>query len=246
MKIETIEDIEGGLAPLRAVLESAIDPEAQARRLAQALEPYGPDGPWKYAPDSERARVTREVEDAAKTLAGESIYSIEQGAKLAEAWLAGAAAEAEEPLSPVEVWQRERRQVGALPPADVISLSTLAELQIARFDRNLSDAMPSRVLAAYSAALARPHSQESANLIRWVEFRHRGAWAGPGVEGDVTEAMAASALQQAITAARQARIPEDVKNARASIQRAFDVAARARRQNIRVQVPSKIQSSRSA
>lgn len=239
MKIETAGDIARALTPLVEQMEVASHPDTLSDRLAKALEPFGTNGPWKYAPTSERDKVTRDVTDTHHTAAGEAVFVVEQEAMEADRWLKGLEAETQEPVSPVTAWQRARSQVGVLPPLEVQNLSILQELQIARYDRTLADARPSVVSAAYAAALKRPFEQDACNLIRWVEERHGTGWSGRGVEGDTTEALAAQALNTAIRDARLARIPADVQAARAVIAGALASADRVKAtRRVRAQRPA--------
>jgi hypothetical protein len=238
MKIDIASDIDRHLAPLQSVLETAINPEIQAQRVAKALEPFGPTGPWKYAPETERERARKAELADIDTLIGEATFAAEHSAHAADQWLTAVEAETMEPVDPVTAWQRERRQGGTLPPVEVQQLSILAELQLARFDREYGEALPSVVTAAYQQALMRPYAQASANLIRWVETRHHGEWSGRAIKGNTDEAVAAQKLKTVIGAARQARIPEDVKAARAAITSTYALVETAKRRGARSQRPA--------
>jgi len=239
VKLDGPGDIGRTLAPLSATLTEAAHPEMRARKVAEALAPFGPDGPWKYAPEQEREKVRRQVEAAEDERAGEALFTIEHEADRCAAALAAWEAAVMVPLDPATAWQRARGTIGILPPSDVLQITTAAELQYARFDRSLRDAAPSRVTAAYQAALKTPLEFESSNLIRWVELQHTAGWTGRPIDGDVTESQSAQDLHQTIQAARRSRIPPHYVEARAAIEQAEALVARVRAWGVRPQRPPK-------
>jgi len=224
MKIELVSDIAAGLTPLIELMEVTTHPDTLQDRLTKALAPFGPDGPWKYAPDEERHKVTSAETEAYRQEAGEAVFAVEHSATEGSQWLEGIEAEQQEPLSPVAAWQRERRTSATLPPLEVIGLDGNAEQKLARFDRRLGRAMPSVVLAEYTKALRRPLEQDNVTMIRWVEELHGAGWSGRDIEGNVDEAMAVQALKTEIQQARLARITQDVRDARALITKALAAA----------------------
>jgi hypothetical protein len=214
------------------------DENARAAELEEALKPFGPDGPWKYAPADERTRVARAVQAGQDQLAGEALFELEHAGRKLEVELDAIVAARQEPPNPEEAAQAVVKMKG-LSLQDISMLSVLDELRRQRFEREFGPAMPDAVVRRYQKALEDPFAQENASLIRWVETQHGTKWTGVDPAGDLDQAMAAQKLQTTIKAARQARVPEDVTQALAAVKRAYSRAEAAKRGGVRSQRPGR-------
>lgn len=221
---EIIEAIEAGAATLSA----AVDPEQRAAERAAALQPFGPDGPWRYAPAAEREKAEQAIVDEQMTRAGRALFTLDVALHDAEQQVDAAIAEAQEapgPLLALERWSGTRGQTRA----EQLGVLQLAELQRARFDREYAAAPPSAVLHDYRRALADPYTPEHSTLIAFVEARIRSGWSWPtGTPKIEGEQEAVRNLSRLVRTTRDARIPDDALKAREAIKAARQLAERAK------------------
>jgi hypothetical protein len=243
--VETPSDVARAIAEPRQRFQDAVNPERAAASRAAALANFEPGGPWAYAPQSEKVKKAREWDEQHEQTIGEHMFEMEQAARACEVIIEGWEAEGRKPPDPFTAWQRDKGQYGVLPPIEVQNLSILRELQLARFRDEFGDALPSAVLAAYTDALTRPLEQASVNFVAWVEARHSKHWTGvePEARNAVAEGMQKLALNKAIKAAREARIPADVKEARKLITEIYAECDRAKTAKIRPRRPVLVKAS---
>jgi hypothetical protein len=217
-------------------LTGSIDDDKRQGEIDQALAPFGPEGPWKYAPVEERERVRRQIEAEYAQRAGEALFAVEHTARHQEREVESLEAVAMEAPDAEAAWTLRAKTTG-VSTTESLQLQILDELRLARLGRELTNAKPSLVRAAYQAALTDATWQPNSTLIRFVEQRHRGEWRGVAVDGEATEAMAVHGLMQDIAAARQSRIPPALKERRARIQQAYQLANIAKARRVRSSRP---------
>lgn len=202
-----IDEMQATIPQRLQALQEATNPERLAQERAEALAPFGEDGPWKYAPDAEKVAAARKVDDAAAQRAGENLFRLEHETEGFKRQLGPLLIRAQEPPTVEAAYLKRSGDVG-ISTAQLTSLETLDELRRLRFVGELSGLLPSKLLAVYDAALADPYEQEAASKIRWIEGRHGAGWSGVNVDGNADEGKAKQTLRKRIAETRQARIPE--------------------------------------
>jgi hypothetical protein len=194
-------------------LEEAVDPERRQQEFDQRLEHFSSLTPslQKLAKDDiDQAR--REIEAEQKRRAGEAQYALGRFVLDVEPTVNEAFTHVQRPMSAVDAWRLEHKGEAYSPDAKVVAelqVDVLDELRMARLDRELSTAPPSRVLALYNAAL---EGGDTA-LVRYVEGRHGAGWSGVA-SGVPAEGTAVQHLHRKIQATRDARVPEEVRTIR--------------------------------
>lgn len=202
-----------------SALDTAVDPDLRNAEAAEKMRPFtAPDGPWRYAPQSERQKVLDTIAAEQQRRAGHALFQTEAAIRALEPQIADAIRQTQLPPSPEAAWTQRAGRMG-LTAAELLQLGTLDELRRARFDRELARAQPATVLEAYERALADATDQEHASLIRVVEARFAAGWTGLKPDGDRQLAHAVR-LGARINEAREARIPEAAQAARAALDRA--------------------------
>jgi hypothetical protein len=221
---DAYEQITNGLLPVLDHLEARLHGgHAEAAITADLVTKWGPEAQWRRADDPERQDDRRAAEARYTQAAGEDVYKVDHLAYRHQHTIAGLE-QAMDPPDAVAVWtQRTTTAPGA---NEQLLLTIQDELRQARFERELATAAPSQCLDRYARALTDPTEQANASLIRYVEGRHRQGWRG-AASGDLDEAMAAQDLQNAILAARAARVPATAIAARALVARAEAAVATA-------------------
>lgn len=200
-------------------LRTAMDPRARADEFATAMQPFGPDGPWRYAPMSERRAAEERIQTDQGRRAGVALYRLErfvnEHATSVQVDIEGHRLT---PPDPATAWERTSGS-RALSAEATFTRDLLDEARRARFDRELHDAPPSVILRQYTLAAVDPHDQHNASLISYVERQHGHAWNGPAVDNP-DERAAVLRLRQAIETARDARVPPDLRASADALQAA--------------------------
>jgi hypothetical protein len=239
MNNELLEKALGEVQALEQGLAGAIEPATLQAEMDAALKPFGPDGPWKYAPEAEKVKAVRTVEAQQAQRAGESLFRLEHQARAFEVVLASIAATAKEPVGVEEAEARWTNQPG-LSRERLTNLQVLDELRRARFAREVEPLSPRAVLERYEQALRDPFEQEHASLIRLVERSHANGWSGtaPSEATALEHAMGAQALKTRIAQVREERVPQPIKAALELVQRAYALGERARQRKVTAQRPA--------
>lgn len=215
---ESFDEAETFLAPFTAELTRLLDPADQAAELDQELAETRAAlkfDPMALARAEETAR--QRLEERRREQAGEAAYTLQQMQKVAAERLTDLYATAELAPSPGAAYFRRKH---VLPTEEQkVSLDTLHELRVARFDRELATASPSAVLERYQTAIKDPLEPEHASWIAWTEFVHGAGWAGRTLQPH--EGSASMQLTAAIKAAKQARRGPGAEKARETL-RAVD------------------------
>lgn len=216
-----------------ATLATAVDPEQREAERAAALEPFGPEGPWRYAPQSEREKTVEAVNARQMDRAGRALFTLELALQDSTAQVEAAIEAAQEAPGPLEAFTRWSGSRG-MSRDEQFGALTLAELQRARFDREYAAAAPSVVLRDYRAALADPHAPERSTFVAYVDGRMRAGWNWPteAAKSDA-EVKAVGDLQRVIATTREARIPTEAVKAREAIRQARRVVDLAKRHKVR-------------
>lgn len=229
MDLASIVATEAEIATKIETLRAALDPERRAAELAEITAPFGPGGPWAYAPKAERVRVEKQYVAAQDRAASIALFHVERATMDSERPLPSLKSAAMRPPSAETAWLQRTDQPG-LKAELLLQLETLDELRRARITNELRAMKPSAVNSLYLGALCDPTQQEAACLIRVVENMHGQGWTGDAPDGDA-ETQAAVTLRQSIGHARQARIPNEIHALEAVIERAKITAGRARKLN---------------
>jgi hypothetical protein len=225
------------LTDLTTALTTSIDPDVRAGAVTEAVKPYDDEnGAWRFAPREAREKAISKIRDEQDAASGELLYRVEHIARRHEVELEPLEKAAMEPPDPFTAWTRRANVVGMSTEAN-ISLGVLSELRLQRFERELAHTKPSEIRTRYAAAQREPYEQENASLIRYIESRHGAGWNGVDLEGDAREAMQGTALREEIRAVRAARIPDDLRAKRATIQHAYKVADLAKARRVISRVP---------
>jgi hypothetical protein len=244
MEITLPSDVARVLEAPREAFRQATDAARLAADKAAKMAPFQSGGMYAYVPPAEANKAARKIDEEHELRAGECRFELEAIVRQCEEFVAGREAEGRLAPDPVRAWRKARgEELGVTPPSDVIGLGILAEAQIARFERFYDQALPAAIEAAYVNALRTPLDTENANLIRWIESRHAEQWTGRDLKGAIEQAMAVQRLKKAIGEAREARIPKDVKAARAlclEVATLITAAERARPRGLKPLRPAKV------
>lgn len=209
-------------------LEATLDPQKRAEDIATKTRDFEPGQKYAYAPESERLKVVAAIEAEHETASGKALFDCDDAIYQDEPRLMAEIDKAMQPPDALRAWIAGRG-IASHTGTEWLLVDLLDETRRARFDRELADALPSRVLRLYRDAIEQPNDQERATLIRYVERRHLGQWTGRGVKGDNEhEIHAERQLQQAMRDARQQRLPRSAADALAAVDRAKRVGQRAR------------------
>jgi hypothetical protein len=226
------------LTAAEALFLKSMDAADHDNELRDATAPFEAGGALQYAPPEYRQRAEADVKGKQKQRAGEALFQAEHVARRVEVSLEPVIAAAKEPPAPLAALFASGGGVDALKVPNVtlgerMQLDLLDETRRARFDRDYGNAKPSAILAYYSRALTDATNQANASFIRWVEGRHRTTWTGAPIGNDATEAIKATDLAKAIEAARETRIPDDVRELRESVERVYRRADAAKNGGVR-------------
>jgi hypothetical protein len=207
-------------------LETEVHPEGRQAELTEKMKPFAANGPWRYAPDSERAKVRDEIVAEQEQRAGVKLFELGKIIAEIEPTISALVAATEEAPDSLEAFSRWRGTRGH-SSSDQLGVMTLAELQRARFDREYASAKPTAVLHDYRQALADPYSPANSAFIRFVERRNAVGWEWPAGTTD-DDVRAVGDLSKAIAATKAARVPAAARAAQAALASAKATAERAR------------------
>jgi len=230
--IEDLTRHQNALTATEAAFDREHDTAARQAELREKLAPFDPGGPLEYAPPDARRRAEDDIRRKQGQRGGEALFVAEHTARAIEMELEPQLDGFREPPD-AETAHAMRSNIRGISLADKCGLDLLDEHRRARFDRDLAAAKPSVILAAYKKALADATDQVNASLIRWVESRHGQQGTGVAVGNDASEAMLTSGLHAQIQAAREARIPEDVRAVLDSVRRVYRKADAAKDGGVR-------------
>jgi hypothetical protein len=198
------------LADLRNQLVAATDATTLAAEQDETLKPYGADGPWRYAPASDRMQALRDLEAAQGARSGEALFRLEHSARALELRLTPLIEREMEPPGIEDALALWTGRPGVSVDG-LVNLQILGELRQQRLERELAAALPSEFLVRYSRALEDPFEQEHASVIRLIEGRWPARKAATLPDGLTpaqrrAEAQATLDLASKITATRNGRI----------------------------------------
>lgn len=231
------EQVTTELPTLLTALERSMDPALLADEEANALEPFGPGGPWRYAPVEEKEQTRRTVRDAQAQRAGEDYFRVDHRAYAFEQALMPMMEAARQPLSIEDALAAESGQRG-YSRNEMTQLEILHELRRPHIEKEFKTAKPSAIRASHAALLKSPPTQDNASRLRILEGLHYPHWSGVDVGDDAKEVLEMHELHKQIEAAREARIPEPMRAVQALLSQASTLLKRAKVHGVRSQRPA--------
>jgi hypothetical protein len=215
---ERCERASGGLG-------HALDRERRKAALAEVIAPFQRGGPLAYLPAKE-GRIPAEQAwlDGENRRASFALYHLERALMDVTPALASLKAQAMRPMTAEQAWEKRTNKPGLSAEA-YLQLHTLEELRRMRLGPELRSSSPSSVLARYREALADADDQHNATLIAVVEQLHGEKWAGPEVQKE--ELAHVIELRKQIRDVRESRVPEEILELEATVERMRTEASRA-------------------
>jgi hypothetical protein len=202
------------------------DPAARDAYVAKIMEPYGPKGMWRHAPQQDVARAFAGAGKDFDAMLGNAVATVFHTISTHEPAIRAALDEARRPLTWEAAHEKRTGQLGLTTTES----SLLALLDLTRTQRlEARRVKPSQLLHDYTTALADETRQESSTVVRFVEGADLGAMFEGVVDAkrEPAEVGALASLRQRIAHARDARIPSDLRAAAEAIDRARRLAERA-------------------
>jgi hypothetical protein len=196
-------DQQDTLAKAFEAARAACDTDAAEREKAEALREFGPDGRWRFAPESEKRAAVETVEGEQRARRSAALRALAEELDAEQSASDALLADLRSAPTALRAFERRYRSYA---PADEVALGTLQELVVARLERERLTATPADVARQYASALA-GHRTADTVTVWWVEHVHGDGWRGAAVEGP-EQAAGVAGLRRAIEAARKARVPE--------------------------------------
>jgi hypothetical protein len=216
--MSAIQDSITQLGERAAAMLDAVDVQKRAERLAAELSErgYGPDGPFRHAPPNVLADQRKAIHQELDAIAAERLREIE--AAVRESLEDLPTIEAHARLAPTAVQAfKALHKNEPYTAGDLVQVQVLEELRLARYEREIGRMGPSAVLDLYSSSAVQG-GEEADAIVRFVEDRLPKNWAGVATSPD--DAVAVQQLARTIRETRERRIPEDIRQWRAAVDKA--------------------------